>query len=79
MTVSGTAPLYDHDNDKYVAVSTAPVCVEYKVAKDDKMRRVVTDGEVWTSSDVDYTVKVYMYSPIEILSAHHTLTCCDKG
>ncbi|EEH10033.1 alkaline phosphatase [Histoplasma capsulatum G186AR] len=78
VTVSGTAPLYDHDNDKYVAVSTAPVCVEYKVAKDDKMRRVVTDGEVWTSSDVDYTVKVYMYSPIEILSAHHTLTCCDK-
>ncbi|KAK2741097.1 hypothetical protein FQN55_008501 [Onygenales sp. PD_40] len=58
VTVSGTAPLYDHDNAKYVAVSTAPVCVEYKVAVDEKMKRVVTRGTVWTSSDVDYTVKV---------------------
>ncbi|KAK2797673.1 hypothetical protein FQN50_009097 [Emmonsiellopsis sp. PD_5] len=58
VTVSGTAPLYDHDNAKYVAVSTAPVCVEYKVAVDEEMRRAVTGGTVWTSSDVDYTVKV---------------------
>ncbi|OJD15955.1 hypothetical protein AJ78_03824 [Emergomyces pasteurianus Ep9510] len=58
LPVSGTAPLYDHDNAKYVAVSTAPICVEYKVAKVSEMQEVVNEGEVWTSSDVDYTVKV---------------------
>ncbi|PGG98389.1 hypothetical protein AJ80_09539 [Polytolypa hystricis UAMH7299] len=58
VTVSGTAPLYDHDNEKYVSVSTAPVCVEWKVSPDEKMRRAVSHGTVWTSSDVDYTVKV---------------------
>ncbi|OAT12934.1 hypothetical protein BDBG_17730 [Blastomyces gilchristii SLH14081] len=57
VAVSGTAPLYDHGNDRYVSVSTAPVCVEHKVARDGMMRKVVTGREVWTSSDVDYTVK----------------------
>ncbi|PGH36913.1 alkaline phosphatase D [[Emmonsia] crescens] len=58
VAISGTGPLFGHDNEKYVAVSTSPVCVNYKVAKDDGMKKVVTDGEVWTSSDVDYPVKI---------------------
>jgi hypothetical protein len=58
VTVSGLAPLYDHDNEKYVKISKAPVCVEYKVARDEGMKSVVDRGLAWTSSDVDYTVKV---------------------
>lgn len=58
VTVSGTAPLYDHENDAYVQVSTAPVCVDFNVASDKNLKNVVKKGRVWTSSDVDYTVKV---------------------
>jgi len=64
LTVSGTAPLYDHDNAGYVAVSTAPICVVYKVAEDMRMETVVDKGTVWTSSDVDYTVKVCMWRTV---------------
>lgn len=58
VTVSGTAPLYDHENERYVLVSKAPVCVEYMVSEDKGMKKLMAKGEVWTSSDVDWTVKV---------------------
>ncbi len=58
VTVSGYVPLYDHDNDAYVAHSLSPVCVDYKVAKDKAFSSVVDSGRVYTSSDVDYTIKV---------------------
>jgi alkaline phosphatase D len=59
MTVSGYVPLFDHDNEKYVSVSKAPVCVEYKVSSDREFTDVCDSGKVYTSSDVDYTVKVW--------------------
>jgi alkaline phosphatase D len=58
VTVSGFVPLYDHDNEKYVSVSKSPICVEYKVASDKDLKHLVYSGKVFTSSDVDYTVKV---------------------
>ncbi|KAG9202416.1 hypothetical protein G6514_004392 [Epicoccum nigrum] len=58
VTVTGYAPLYDHDNEKYVQISKSPVCVEYKVAADEALTNTVDSGKVFTSSDVDFTVKV---------------------
>lgn len=58
VTVTGYAPLFDHDNEKYVKVSKAPICVEYKVGSDKNLTKVVDAGKVFTSSDVDFTVKV---------------------
>lgn len=58
LTVTGYAPLYDHDNEKYVHISKSPVCVEYKVATDRDLTNTVDSGKVYTSSDVDFTVKV---------------------
>lgn len=58
LTVSGYAPLFDHDNEKYVRVSKSPICVDYKVASDKLLTNVVDCGKVYTSSDVDFTVKV---------------------
>lgn len=57
VTVSGYAPLFDHDNERYVSVSKSPICVEYKVASDRALSAVVDSGKVYTSSDVDFTVK----------------------
>lgn len=58
LTVTGYVPLYDHDNEKYVKVSKSPICVQYKIASDKNLTKVVDSGTVYTSSDVDYTVKV---------------------
>jgi alkaline phosphatase D len=57
-TVSGYVQLFDHDNQKFVSVSKAPVCVKYKIATDKALSDVSDSGKVYTSSDVDYTVKV---------------------
>lgn len=57
-TVSGYVPLYNHDTQEYVSLSKAPICVEYKVASDEELGELVDSGTIYTSSDIDYTVKV---------------------
>jgi alkaline phosphatase D len=58
ITVSGYVPLYSHETDDYVKASKAPVCVSYKVSTDAAMKNCVDKGTAYTSSDIDYTVKV---------------------
>ena len=70
-TVSGYRPLFNpvpiyHANDS-LPPSTAPVCLQYQVATDKDLSNVVSSGTVYTSSDVDYTVKVF-YSTSLLLS-----------
>lgn len=55
-TVHGYVPLYNHGPNQ--TVSTAPVCVEFKVAETADLNSVACSGKAYTSSDVDYTVKV---------------------
>ena len=62
-TVSGNVPLYNpvpiyKDTDEGKAPSKSPVCLNYVVATDQALSDVVDHGTVYTSSDVDYTVKV---------------------
>jgi alkaline phosphatase D len=57
-TVSGTAPLFDHDNEKYVEKSDKKVCVEWKISETKDFKGFADQGVVYTSSDVDYTIKV---------------------
>lgn len=58
ITVSGLAPLYNTMMQEYALVSTAPVCVNYAVSTSKDMKSVVTKGTAYTSSDIDYTLKV---------------------
>jgi alkaline phosphatase D len=58
VTVSGYVPLYSHETAEYVKASKAPVCVEYKVAIDRGFKTCIDSGRVYTSSDIDYTIKV---------------------
>ena len=66
-TVSGYVPLYNPVpiyNQSESPPSTAPVCVSYSVALDKAFGKVVDSGMAYTSSDVDYTLKVqYLISP----------------
>lgn len=74
VTVSGLAPLFDHDNEQYVKVSKSPICVEYKVASDKNFTNIVATDKVYTSSDVDYTVKVRLGRPVRsaALTSHRS-------
>ncbi|KAL2837106.1 PhoD-like phosphatase-domain-containing protein [Aspergillus pseudoustus] len=58
ITVTGDVPLYDHENEKYAKASAHPICVEYYVFCDQQQKKVVDKGRAYTTSDVDYTVKV---------------------
>ncbi|KAA6413449.1 MAG: hypothetical protein FRX48_03195 [Lasallia pustulata] len=62
-TVSGYVPLYNpvpiqNDTSENAPPSTAPICVNFKIATDKALSRVVDSGTAYTSSDIDYTVKV---------------------
>ena len=64
-TVSGYVPLYNpvpiYNESESFPPSTAPVCVGYKVASDNGFTKVVDSGMAYTSSDVDFTLKVLGY------------------
>lgn len=62
-TVSGYVPLYNpvpiYNESETSPPSTAPICVSYKVASDNAFGEIVDSGMAYTSSDVDYTLKVF--------------------
>lgn len=58
VTVEGYAPLYGHETEPYVNASRAPICVDYVVGEDEDLKHTADSGTVYTSSDVDFTVKV---------------------
>lgn len=64
-TVSAYVPLYNpvpiYSESESSPPSTAPVCVSYKVALDDTFANLVDSGMAYTSSDVDYTLKVFQF------------------
>ncbi|KAI1143476.1 PhoD-like phosphatase-domain-containing protein [Hypoxylon sp. FL0543] len=57
VTVEGTVPLYNHDTQTYINADPSPVCVEWRVFASGG-EDVVSSGEAYTTSDIDYTVKV---------------------
>ena len=62
-TVSGPVPLYNPvpiygGDEKHPPASTAPICINFKIAEDKALKYVVDSGIAYTSSDVDYTLKV---------------------
>jgi alkaline phosphatase D len=67
-TVSGLVPLFNpvpirKGDDKPSPASKAPICVGFKVATDKALKNVVDSGVAYTSSDVDYTLKVPGWTP----------------
>ncbi|KAK7746191.1 hypothetical protein SLS62_009481 [Diatrype stigma] len=67
VTVEGTVPLYSHETDAYVKADPDPVCVGWSVFQEpgpggsagaQEEEAAVASGEAYTTSDIDYTVKV---------------------
>ena len=62
-------PLYDHSTEQYVAKSDSPVCVDWKIGTSESFEETVDYGTAYTSSDIDYTIKVRL-GPGEVHSNH---------
>lgn len=68
VTVEGTVPVYNHDTETYIEADANPICVEWKVWRQTSengtnatatyVGPVVSTGMAYTTSDIDYTVKV---------------------
>lgn len=59
VTVEGTVPYYNHDTEEYIRAASKRVCVEYKVSTSKDLRgRTAARGQAFTTSDIDFTVKV---------------------
>ncbi|KAK4242720.1 alkaline phosphatase [Achaetomium macrosporum] len=67
VTVEGTVALYNHETEKYIKVDPHPICVEWKVweavsagrrRNGASSGRIVSKGTAYTTSDIDYTIKV---------------------
>jgi alkaline phosphatase D len=58
VTVEGYVPFYSHETEKYIKASPNPICVDYRVGTDKNLTRIVTKGTAYTTSDIDFTVKV---------------------
>ncbi|KIW55151.1 hypothetical protein PV05_07456 [Exophiala xenobiotica] len=83
-TTSGFVPLYNpvpiyNDTDEAKPVSTAPVCLNWKIASDNKLSSVVDSGTVYTSSDVDYTVKVEATHLSPFTQYWYQFTVCNSN
>ncbi|KAI9757559.1 MAG: hypothetical protein M1815_000781 [Lichina confinis] len=79
VTVDGYAPLYGHETEIYIKASKAPVCVEYKIAEDRDLKKVADSGQAYTSSDVDYTVKVEARKLKPFTRYYYQFTVCSSN
>lgn len=64
VTVSGHVDLYSHEVDDFVKASKTPVCVEWRISTAKDLSTAANSGIAYTSSDVDYTVKVRTRPPV---------------
>lgn len=71
VVVDGVAGLYNHETEKYIKADPNPICVEWNVYESmpvDGRGEMVTNGIAYTTSDIDYTVKVNRFNSAKILA-----------
>ena len=59
ITVTGNVGLFTHENEAFVKQSKNPICVQWRISESEEFESVVNEGTIYTSSDIDYTVKVF--------------------
>ncbi|KAI0192378.1 PhoD-like phosphatase [Xylaria flabelliformis] len=78
VTVSGYVPLYDHSTEQYVVSSNAPVCVDWKIGTSKSLKHVVDSGTAYTSSDIDYTIKVEARKLKSFTTYYYQFSICNS-
>ncbi len=73
VTVEGPVPLYNHDTQTYIEADPSPICVDWAVFPEGGVNgsTIIASGKAYTTSDIDYTVKVLRLSFIERMNERH--------
>ncbi|KAK0712607.1 PhoD-like phosphatase [Lasiosphaeria miniovina] len=79
VTVSGYAELFTHDNDGFVKASKATVCVDWKISATKDFVKVANNGRTYTSSDVDFTVKVEAKKLKAFTTYYYQFSICNSN
>ncbi|KAI1780031.1 PhoD-like phosphatase-domain-containing protein [Hypoxylon cercidicola] len=77
VTVEGPVPLYNHDTETYIKADPSPICVEWTVSPSES-QDVVSSGEAYTTSDIDYTVKVEASGLEPFTTYNYQFTICGS-
>ncbi|CAO2650941.1 Nn.00g092380.m01.CDS01 [Neocucurbitaria sp. VM-36] len=77
VTVEGTVPYFSHETEKYIKASSSPICVDWTVSASQNMTgEVVTSGRAYTTSDIDYTIKVEAGDLNPFTTYYYQFTVC---
>ncbi|RBR10474.1 uncharacterized protein FIESC28_09469 [Fusarium coffeatum] len=76
-TVDGTAGLYSHETEKYIKADSHPICVDWEVKPSDG-EKVVSSGRAYTTSDIDYTIKVEAEGLKPLTEYSYQFSICDS-
>ncbi|EWY97745.1 alkaline phosphatase [Fusarium oxysporum NRRL 32931] len=79
--VNGTAGHYSHETEKYIKADPHPICVEWKVYESKSASgdgKTAASGRAYTTSDIDYTVKVEADGLKPLTTYYYQFKVCDS-
>ncbi|KAH4106581.1 hypothetical protein HBI70_154550 [Parastagonospora nodorum] len=80
VTVEGLVPYFSHETEKYIKASKSPICLDWKMSSSQDMSGpVVSSGRAYTTSDIDYTVKVEADGLSPFTTYFYQFTVCDTN
>ncbi|KAK0701193.1 PhoD-like phosphatase-domain-containing protein [Apiosordaria backusii] len=93
ITVEGNVPLYSHETERYIKADPNPICVDWAVwlattpsnsttplkkRKRQGNETVVANGRAYTTSDIDFTVKVEATGLSPFTEYNYQFTICGS-
>ncbi|KAI0164955.1 alkaline phosphatase-like protein [Xylariaceae sp. FL1272] len=79
VTVEGPVPLYNHDTQTYIEADPSPICVDWAVfSTSANTSTTVSSGKAYTTSDIDYTVKVDATGLQPFATYNYQFTICGS-
>jgi alkaline phosphatase D len=91
VTVEGTVAVYNHETEEYIKADPNPICLEWKVweaesagpgpgpKKGPSSGRAASEGKAYTTSDIDFTVKVEAKGLRPFTSYNYQFTVCGSN
>ncbi|KAF7525336.1 hypothetical protein G7054_g11123 [Neopestalotiopsis clavispora] len=80
VTVVGAVPLYSHDTETYIKLDRNPICVEWSIFPPGKHApsEQVAGGKAYTTSDIDFTLKIEATGLQPLTNYEYQFTVCDS-
>ncbi|KAL6710738.1 hypothetical protein ACN47E_007795 [Coniothyrium glycines] len=79
VTVEGTVAYFSHETEKYIKASKSPVCVDWRVSAVNGTEDSISSGRAYTTSDIDYTVKIEVGGLSPFTAYRYQFTVCGTN